>query len=75
DGRSLEYATFLGGGGNDQGEGICVDTSGCAYVVGGTGGTGYPTTAGAYDRTIDGGEAFVTKLKADGTGLVYSTYL
>lgn len=75
DGSSLEFATFLGGGGDDRGEGIYVDDAGCAHIVGGTGGSGYPTTVGAYDRTLDGSEAFVTKLKADGTGLVYSTYL
>src|SRR5262249_29164834 len=35
-----------------------------------------PTTAGAFDRTINGEfDAFVTKLNPTGTALVYSTYL
>ena len=52
-----------------------MDSSGDAYITGTTGSTDFPTTAGAF-RTVNGdNDAFVTKLNADGTALVYSTYL
>ncbi|MBI5181593.1 MAG: SBBP repeat-containing protein [Nitrospirae bacterium] len=55
---------------------MAVDSSGNAYVTGYTGSTNFPTTAGAYDTASNGYyDAFVTKLNAAGTALVYSTYL
>ena len=75
-GTALVYSTFLGGELNDNGYGICVDSSGAAYVTGNTGSTGYPTTPGAIDTTQNGAsDVFVTKLNAAGTGLGYSTFL
>jgi uncharacterized repeat protein (TIGR01451 family) len=75
----LAYSTYLGGGGFDQGVDIAVDTAGQAYVTGftnSTGATPFPTTLGAFDTSFNGlFDAFVTKLTADGSGLVYSTYL
>ena len=60
----------------DQGAGIAVDSAGNAYVTGFTFSTNFPTTAGAFQTTNGGGtDAFVTKLNAAGTALVYSTYL
>jgi hypothetical protein len=44
-------------------------------VTGTTGSTDYPTTPGAFDRTYNGGDTFVTKLNASGSALVYSTFL
>ena len=59
----LVYSTFLGGAGHDNGLGVAVDAAGSAYVTGYTYSTGFPTTAGAYDSSHDGGQdAFVTKL-------------
>jgi len=77
-GSTLVYSTFLGGSENDRGYAIAVDAAGAAYVTGDTGdaGTDFPTTAGAYDTTHNGGsDAFVAKLNASGSGLVYSTFL
>jgi hypothetical protein len=79
----LDYSTFLGGAFGDTGQGIAVDGSGSAYVTGNTGFTGgstgstdYPTTTGAFDTSYnDFGDAFVTKLNASGSALVYSTFL
>jgi hypothetical protein len=75
-GAALVYSTYLGGGGNDSGNGIAVDSAGNAYVTGFTTG-GFPVTAGAFQVAYGGGasDAFVTKLNAAGAALVYSTYL
>ncbi len=75
-GTALAYATYLGGSSVDKGEGIAVDGSGSAYVTGSTSSPDFPTTTGAYQTTLPGSQnAFVTKLSADGSALVYSTYL
>jgi hypothetical protein len=53
-----------------------VDRGGNAYVTGYTNSPDYPTTPGAFDRTLNGGfDAFVTKLNATGSALAYSTFL
>jgi len=45
-------------------------------VTGQTQSADYPTTPGAFDRTLDGGaDAFVTKLNTSGSALAYSTFL
>ena len=75
-GSALAYSTFLGGAQVDNGERVTVDASGNAYVVGFTSSPDFPTTAGAFDRTHNGGfDVSLTKLNASGSALVYSTYL
>ncbi|MGH7945869.1 MAG: SBBP repeat-containing protein, partial [Opitutaceae bacterium] len=78
-GSALIYSTYLGGGGEDSGFGIAVDTDGNAYVAGWQDGTNFPTTPGAFQTTKPGGgsigDGFVTKLNPTGSALVYSTYL
>lgn len=69
------YSTFLGGGrGNDSVSGIAVDADGSVYVTG-TAGTGFPTTAGAYQTSATAPVTFITKLAPAGNALVYSTFL
>ena len=51
-----------------------MDATGAAYVTGTTLSSAFPTTSGAFD-TSGYGDAFVTKLSADGSALAYSTYL
>lgn len=76
-GTALLYATYLGGSGIDDGQGIGVDGDANAYVTGYTESTTFPTTAGAFDTTFNGigPDAYVTKLNAAGDALVYSTFL
>lgn len=75
-GTGLVYSTYIGGNGTDQGEAVVVDGSGNAYVTGQTSSTNFPTTAGAYQTVLAGTiNAFVLKLNATGTALVFSTYL
>ncbi len=75
-GTDLVYSTFLGGTGTDSGNAIAIDVEGNAYIAGQTNNNTFPTTEGAYDRTLNGGyDAFVAKLNSSGTSLVYSTFL
>jgi hypothetical protein len=75
-GSSSVYSTFLGGSSGDSGSGIAVDAAGEAHLTGSTGSSNYPTTAGAFDVSYNGGgDAFVTDVNALGAGLVYSTFL
>ncbi|MGB8212801.1 MAG: DUF6531 domain-containing protein, partial [Anaerolineales bacterium] len=77
DGSTLVYSTFL----NGVTFGISIDTSGNAYVTGATSSPDFPVTPGAYDTSWGGMDpskgtlAFITKLNADGTGLIYSTFI
>ena len=81
-GSSLLYSSVFGGSGTEAAQGIAVDSSGNAYVAGATDSgasvsqTPFPT-ANALQGSYGGnsGDAFVTKLNAAGSGLVYSTYL
>jgi hypothetical protein len=77
----LVYSTYLETGG--IGPGIAVDAGGNAYVTGSTTSAHFPTTSGAFQPSNphlptsfgDSTVAFVTKLNAAGSALVYSTYL
>ena len=72
----LVYCTYLGGGENEWAAGLALGDDGAAYVAGGTYSSNYPTTAAAYDRTFGGmGDAFIIKLNASGSALIYSTFL
>ena len=75
-GNALAYSTYLGGDGIDFAADIAVDTAGNASVVGLTGSTDFPTTADAIQSEYAGNnDAFITRLNAAGTDLVFSTYL
>ena len=74
-GSQLIYSTHLGGSFTESIFGLAVDSSGHAFVTGYSESPDFPTTAGALRRTFQEEEAFVTKLKPDGTGLVYSTFV
>jgi hypothetical protein len=84
---TLIYSTYLGGGisGESYANAIAVDSSsagcaaGCAIVTGTAGAdtVPFPTTAGSYNPgpvPTATNFPFISKLKADGSGLVYSTY-
>jgi hypothetical protein len=76
-GTQLLYSTFVGGSGEEMSRGIALDAEGQAYVVGITTSFDFPATQGpGYDTSNDGfGDAFVVKLNAAGTDLVYATFL
>jgi hypothetical protein len=73
----LVYSTYLGGSGADYSGGIAVDREGNAYVTGLTSSSNFPGTSTSTIQSANAGsfDVFVTKLNADGSALVYSTYL
>ncbi len=75
-GSSFIYSTYLGGSNVERGRDIAVDTDGNAYITGNTNSLDFPIKD-ALQPTYGGGseDAFVTKINADGSSLVYSTYL
>ena len=76
-GSALIYSTYLGGSGTTWGWGVGIDGTGDAYVTGYTYDRDFPTTPDAFQTTFRGGyyDAFMTKLNATGSALLYSTYL
>ncbi len=91
DGSTLVYSTYLGGSqfvcgdGNasppigNRAAGITVDSAGNAIVTGWTDDTNFPVTANAIQSTNKNCsvalDVIVSKLSADGSSLLYSTYL
>jgi len=76
----LADATYLGGTGSDTPVGIKVDGANTPYVAGTTSSTDFPVTpTNAYQSSPTAGSpgphAFVTKIKSDFSGLLYSSYL
>lgn len=63
-GSSLDYSTYLGGGGRESGFGIVVDAGGNAHVMGVTDSSNFPT-ATALQQTFAGGSAdlFIASIK------------
>ena len=82
-GSTLAFSTYLGGTAADGADAIAVDqSSGDAFVSGGTASAGFPIfpTPGAFQTTRSAGagntlDGFVSRVKGDGSALVYSTFL
>ncbi|MFW9996526.1 MAG: SBBP repeat-containing protein, partial [Candidatus Odinarchaeota archaeon] len=73
----LLFSTYLGGSDNDHSLSLAVDAVGNCYITGYTYSSDFPTV-NAYDNSFGGGgvtDAFVSKLSADGSSLLFSTYL
>ena len=76
--QTIGFSTYLGGAGGtlQQANAIALDPAGNPYVAGVTNSVGFPVTSGAFQRAFNGLQsAFVTKLTATGSTMVYSTYL
>lgn len=77
---NLNYISYVGGYDLDQPLATALDAQGNQYVAGYTESTNFPTTAGAFytdgsDIAFNRPGAFVVKISAQGTQLVYATYI
>jgi uncharacterized protein (TIGR03437 family) len=73
-----DYATYLGGSGQDGAALIAVDSFGSAFAAGETSSTDFPVTPGAYlttPPTSGAAQPFLARLSPNGSGLVYSTFM
>lgn len=87
-GTALIFSTYLGGSANEAPHSLVSDGSDNLYILGVTASSNFPVSAGAYDPTYNGGspitenelyyngaDIFVTKLSANGTSLMGSTFV
>lgn len=76
DGKSLKWATYLGGTDNEQPHSMIADKLDNLYIMGSTRSSNFPVTASAFDRSQNGDyDFFVAKLSADGKSLLASTFI
>jgi hypothetical protein len=75
DGSGLDYCGYLGGSDVESGNGIAVDSGGNAYVTGFTASSDLPVTIGPGLLFKGVADAFVAKVSATGSSLVYCGYL
>ena len=67
------WSTYVGGGDEDFGRGVVVDTNGDIIVAGSTSSTDLPATSGLQTSNAGGEDAFVARYTPDGM-LVWMTY-
>ena len=74
-GDQLLYSTYLGGSGDDIATDIALDIQDNILITGETDSPFFPTANAFQELGLDINDAFITKLNAQGTGFVFSTYL
>jgi hypothetical protein len=74
-GDEVLFSTYVGGDSADYGYGIAIDDSGQTYVTGVTGSSDFELLNPIQDSLAGRLDAFVTKLDASGSSLVYSTLI
>lgn len=75
DGTGFDWSVLLGGSSMDQARGLCITADGDPVLVGTTMSPDFPLVA-ASDSSIGGDrDAFVARVRSDGSGLVFSTYV
>src|SRR6202167_2784899 len=72
---SIVYSTYLGGSGEDAGNAISIDANEDIYVAGRTTSTDSPTFKPEQSSIGGGQDAFIAKISADGSHLLFATYL
>lgn len=80
---AIDYVSYLGGKGNDQGLGVAVDVSGAAYVVGSTQSSNFPTVGPLINpisqaplSTLSGTkDGFISRFSPDGSTVTFSSYI
>ena len=71
----LIYSTYLGGSAFDGAKSVAVDSAGNTYITGETQSINFPTQNAISDTLNGDADAFIVKINATGTALVYATYL
>ncbi len=75
-GSIIEYATYLGGGGIEEGTAIAVDAARRASLTGSTDSPDFPLSASAYDTSHNGGQdVFAVQFTEWGGALEFSTLI
>lgn len=71
----LDYSAYLGGSEKDQGHAIAIDGNGDTYIIGSTRSLNFPTQNANQVNNAGEQDVFVSKVSADGSQLIYSTYI
>jgi hypothetical protein len=72
---TIDWSSYLGGAMDDRAFGLAADAAGNLYLTGDTTSADFPATGG-FDTAFQAPrDAFVTKVSADGSSLVFSSYL
>ncbi|MGO9258510.1 MAG: SBBP repeat-containing protein [Bryobacteraceae bacterium] len=71
----LVYSTLLGGSSTNSATAVAVDSTGDAYVAGFTASQNFPTASPEQNFNAGSNDAFIAKFSANGSGLIYCTYL
>jgi hypothetical protein len=75
-GTALEYASYIGGRGDETGRNVAMDNDGNIWVAGETTSADFPTTPDAYCRQIKGGtDGFFAQINPRDGALLYSSLL
>jgi hypothetical protein len=74
-GTNLIFSTYVGGNDFDGNFGLSTDRNDNVYVTGITSSSDFPTTNGSFDTDLNNQDSFVFKLSANGSVLLYSTFL
>jgi hypothetical protein len=75
DWSTLNYSSYLGGSADDTAKSICVDPLGNIYVAGTTASVDFPTVDPYQANNAGYDDMFLSKFTADGTGLLFSSFL
>jgi len=74
-GSNLVYADYIGGSVSEYGYGLALDGANEVYVTGSTQSPDFPTVKPYQASQLGSYNGFVTRISADGSSLLYSTYL
>lgn len=76
DQADLLFSSYLGGSSDDVGNAIAVDANGAVYVTGTSASSDFPTTTGAFQKTLAGAsDVFVFKIDPAASQATYVTFI
>lgn len=74
DGSFITYSRLLGGEGDDVANAIAVDPAHTVWITGSTRSSTFPTVAAVQETLAGYTDAFVTRVNAAGSSLIFSSY-